>query len=59
MLSVSHDGTMRLWNLSSGEQIEQFDDHRCPVAAVAISADATFAISGAADHIVRLWRLPS
>jgi WD40 repeat protein len=59
MLSGSHDGTMRLWNLSSGEQIEQFDDHRCPVVAVAISADATLAVSGGADHMVRLWRLPA
>jgi WD40 repeat protein len=58
MLSVGNDGTIRLWDLSSGAELARFDEHRSAVVAAAVSEDAVVAVSGGADKVVRVWRLP-
>jgi len=48
-------GTIRLFDLTSSEEIRQFNGHVGPVLCVAFSADGTKILSGGEDGTVRLW----
>jgi guanine nucleotide-binding protein subunit beta-2-like 1 protein len=54
-LSGSWDGTLRLWDLSSGETTRQFIGHEKDVLSVAFSADNRQIVSGSRDKSLRLW----
>lgn len=54
-LSGSWDGTLRLWDLSSGETTRQFIGHEKDVLSVAFSADNRHIVSGSRDKTLRLW----
>jgi WD40 repeat protein len=56
-LSGSLDGTLRLWDLATGETLRTLEGHSNGVSAVAVSADGRRALSGSADHTLRLWDL--
>ena len=51
------DGTVRVWDLDTGQQQAQLSGHDGPVAAVAVSADGRRAVSGSGDGTVRAWDL--
>jgi WD40 repeat protein len=55
--SGSDDGTVRLWDLATGENLVTFRDHSEAVNAVSISRDGKFLASGGNDKTIRLWRL--
>jgi len=48
-------GTIRLFDLTSSEEIRQYNGHTGPVRCVAFSADGTKVLSGGEDGTVRLW----
>jgi guanine nucleotide-binding protein subunit beta-2-like 1 protein len=54
-LSGSWDGTLRLWDLSTGETTKTFIGHSKDVLSVAFSADNRQIVSGSRDHDVNLW----
>jgi serine/threonine protein kinase len=54
-LSTAMDGTLRLWDLASGQQLQQFN-HETEVVALAFSPDGQRALSGGRDGL-RLWDL--
>lgn len=54
-LSGSWDGTLRLWDLSSGSTTRRFIDHSKDVLAVAFSADNRQIVSGSRDKSIKLW----
>lgn len=58
-VSGSDDGTVRLWDLETGEEMYRFDGHAGGVTAVAMTADGRRAVSGSFDRTVRLWDLES
>ncbi len=58
-LSAGSDGTLRLWDVPLGREIQTFRGHRGAVASVAISPDGNSAVSGGADGTVRTWRIDS
>jgi WD40 repeat protein len=52
--SSSYDGTVRLWQLSTGQQLRVFQ-HGEPVYCVAISPDSRTIASGGKDRTIKLW----
>jgi guanine nucleotide-binding protein subunit beta-2-like 1 protein len=54
-LSGSWDGTLRLWDLTSGNTTRRFVDHTKDVLTVAFSADNRQIVSGSRDRSIKLW----
>lgn len=54
-LSASWDGSLRLWDLATGDTTRQFHGHKKDVLSVALSADNRQILSGSRDRSVKLW----
>ena len=54
-LSGSWDGTLRLWDLSTGNTTRRFVGHSKDVLSVAFSADNRQIVSGSRDKTINLW----
>jgi len=54
-LSGSWDGTLRLWDLQSGQTTRRFIGHTRDVLSVAFSADNRQIVSGSRDKKINLW----
>lgn len=54
-LSGSWDGTLRLWDLNTGNTTRRFIGHTKDVLSVAFSADNRQIVSGSRDKTINLW----
>jgi guanine nucleotide-binding protein subunit beta-2-like 1 protein len=54
-LSGSWDGTLRLWDLYTGETHKRFVNHKKDVLSVAFSPDNRQIVSGSRDKSINLW----
>jgi guanine nucleotide-binding protein subunit beta-2-like 1 protein len=54
-LSGSWDGTLRLWEISSGRTTRRFVGHTKDVLSVAFSTDNRQIVSGSRDKTIKLW----
>uniref|UniRef100_A0A3Q1J695 Small ribosomal subunit protein RACK1 n=1 Tax=Anabas testudineus TaxID=64144 RepID=A0A3Q1J695_ANATE len=54
-LSGAWDGTLRLWDLTTGLTTRQFVGHTKDVLSVAFSADNRQIVSGSRDKTIKLW----
>ena len=55
VLTWSDDGTARLWDPRSGEQLQVFDN-RAPIWEAHLSPDGTHVLTtGVADGVIRMW----
>jgi len=54
-LSGSWDGTLRLWDLNTGNTTRRFVGHTKDVLSVAFSADNRQIVSGSRDKTINLW----
>ncbi|HIK13547.1 MAG TPA: serine/threonine protein kinase [Oscillatoriaceae cyanobacterium M33_DOE_052] len=50
-------GSIRVWNIASGEKLLSIDAHKDWVNSLAIAPDGGILASGGADKIIRLWNL--
>ena len=56
-LSGSTDETLKLWEVSTGQEVRSFSGHRSGVRSVAFSPDGRYALSGSADNTLKLWEV--
>jgi guanine nucleotide-binding protein subunit beta-2-like 1 protein len=54
-LSGSWDGTLRLWQLDTGNTVKRFVGHSKDVLTVGFAADNTLVGSGSRDRTINLW----
>jgi serine/threonine protein kinase len=57
--SGSMDGTIRIWDTATGNEIHVFDRHKGGVNVVKFLADGKRLLSAGDDKSIRLWRLPA
>lgn len=55
MLSGASDGTVRLWDLESGEKQDLETSHARPVKGLTFSSDGNFALGVSEDSTATLW----
>jgi WD40 repeat protein len=56
-VSASGDGTLRVWDLTTGRALHVLSGHAQPVNAVAVTADGGRAVSASDDGTLRAWDL--
>jgi WD40 repeat protein len=56
-LSAGSDGTVRLWDLTTGKEVKQLSGHQDKVQSVAFSRDGRLALTGALDKTARVWEV--
>jgi guanine nucleotide-binding protein subunit beta-2-like 1 protein len=55
VLSASSDGSLRLWNIHTGQTEKRFVGHTKDVLSVAFSVDNRQIVSGSRDKTIKLW----
>jgi WD40 repeat protein len=55
IVSGSNDGSVHVWNASTGAALQQLNGHTYTVNSVAFSYDGTRIVSGSFDKSVRVW----
>jgi WD40 repeat protein len=53
--SISHDRSLRLWDLESGKEFRRLAGHTAKGACLAFSPDGSRILSGGDDRSLRLW----
>src|SRR5262249_4471592 len=59
LLSAHNDGHIQLWDVASGESLQEFAGHDGPATAAAMLSDEKRILSGGTDDTVRIWDLAS
>jgi WD40 repeat protein len=58
-VSASHDNTLRVWDLETGQCLKTLEGHTEHVVCVSVTPDGKRAVSAGNDHTLRVWNLES
>lgn len=56
LVSAGRDGTIRIWNAATGDELAILRGHEDYVYSLAVSPDGTWFATGGGDGTVRVWR---
>jgi WD40 repeat protein len=56
-VSASHDKTLKVWDLNTGQVLRALEGHSSKVNAVAVSPDGRRAVSVSGDNTLKVWDL--
>jgi WD40 repeat protein len=56
-VSASHDTTLKVWDLGTGQVLRTLEGHTRPVDGVAVTSDGRFAVSASYDKTLKVWDL--
>ena len=59
LASGGYDGSIALWNLSTGEMLSKFSGHSGTVKPMIVSPDGSLLATGSTDKTLKLWNLNS
>lgn len=57
LVSGGYDGTIKIWNLHTGELLNSIKGHDDAAESLAISSDGRMLVSGSWDNRIKLWNL--
>jgi WD40 repeat protein len=57
IVSASANGTVRVWNASTGKQVHELKGHTSWVNSAAFSSDGKSIVSASLDNTVRVWNV--
>ena len=57
--TAAEDGTARLWDASSGQQLAVLQGHEGAIVSAAFSPDVTKVVTASEDRTARLWEVAS
>jgi WD40 repeat protein len=57
ILSGGADGTARLWDVQTGQEVRRFTGHQDEVRNVTFSPDGKYILTASSDGTARLWLL--
>ncbi|NEQ11998.1 MAG: hypothetical protein F6K37_40910, partial [Moorea sp. SIO4E2] len=57
LASGSHDGTIKLWDISTGTLVTTLNGHTGPITTLAFSPDNQTLASGSFDRTIKIWKL--
>jgi WD40 repeat protein len=57
VISASNDGTLKVWNLATGEKLFTLKGHTDTVKAIAITSNGQRVISASDDNTLKVWNL--
>ncbi len=59
ILSGGHDGTLKLWDITTGSIAKSYAGHDAEITSVAYSLDSKYGASGSYDKTAKLWDINS
>jgi len=55
----SFDGTLRLWEATTGKLLLETKEHYAEIQRLAFTPDGTILVTGSQDGTIRMWGIPS
>jgi WD40 repeat protein len=59
IISASWDNTLKVWEVSTGQEVRTLKGHTSDVNAVAITPDGKHVVSGSHDRTIKVWEIAS